>query len=64
MRELYRVHRATVARWLADARESVLREVKRQPQARHGLTDSELESLLRMARSNFDLSVSRVFRPG
>jgi RNA polymerase sigma-70 factor, ECF subfamily len=60
---LYQVHRATAARWLADVRESVLRGVKEALRRRGALTDSELESLLRMARSGLDFSIARLLRP-
>jgi RNA polymerase sigma-70 factor (ECF subfamily) len=59
---LYRVHRATAARWLAEAREAVMVGVKDNLRARGGLSDSELESMLRMARSGFEMSLSALFR--
>jgi RNA polymerase sigma-70 factor (ECF subfamily) len=59
---LYRVHRATAARWLAEAREAVMVGVKDHLRARAGLTDSELDSMLRMARSGFEMSLSALFR--
>jgi RNA polymerase sigma-70 factor (ECF subfamily) len=59
---LYQVHRATAARWLADVRETVLARVKETLRAQNGLTDSDLESILRMARSGIDLSMSTLLK--
>jgi RNA polymerase sigma-70 factor (ECF subfamily) len=59
---LHRVHRATAARWLADAREVVLVNVRKQMRLRCSLSDVELESLVSAVRDRFDLSISRVLR--
>jgi RNA polymerase sigma-70 factor (ECF subfamily) len=61
--KVYGVHRATAARWIADAREAVLRGVKGDLAARLVLTESQLRSVLGMARSGFDASISALFRP-
>jgi RNA polymerase sigma-70 factor (ECF subfamily) len=61
---LYRVHRATAARWLAEIRDTVLTRVKDGLRAGGALSDSELESVLRMARSGFDLSISTLLPQG
>ncbi|MDX2088015.1 MAG: hypothetical protein SFX73_09200 [Kofleriaceae bacterium] len=57
---LYRVHRATCARWLADARGDLGRATRKQLGAALGLGMSELESLLRFLDSDIELSVSRL----
>lgn len=62
---LYRIHRATVARTLAQAREMMMMETRRELAAQLGLADEQLESLVRAADSCIDLSLSRVLRaPG
>jgi RNA polymerase sigma-70 factor, ECF subfamily len=58
---LYRVHRATAARWLVDARERLAAETQRQMIARMNIDRSDYESLLRLIQSQLDVSISRVF---
>jgi RNA polymerase sigma-70 factor (ECF subfamily) len=55
-------HRATAARWIADARQAILDEARRRLEARLGLSPTEVQSLLRMLRSQLHLSVSRLLR--
>jgi RNA polymerase sigma-70 factor (ECF subfamily) len=57
---LERVHRATVARWLAGSREQVLDAVRDGLTRTLRLTDSESESLVRLVRSRIELSLRRV----
>jgi RNA polymerase sigma-70 factor (ECF subfamily) len=57
---LFSVHRATVARWIAEAREAILDEARRRLEARLGVSSSELQSLIRVVRSQLHLSVSRL----
>ena len=57
---LHGVHRATAARWLADARSSVLRGVEDTLRAEGPLTDSELESLLRTVAREIAPSLTRI----
>ncbi len=59
---LYRVHRATCARWLADARAELARGTRRQLTAALGLRGDEVESVLRMLDSDIELSLSRLLR--
>ncbi len=59
---LYRIHRATVARTLAQAREKMMMETRRELADQLGLADEQLESLVRAADSCIDLSLSRVLR--
>ena len=59
---LYSIHRATVARTLAQARETMMTETRRELAEQLGLADEQLESLVRAADSCIDLSLSRVLR--
>jgi RNA polymerase sigma-70 factor (ECF subfamily) len=57
------MHRATVARWLARAREEILESVEQVVQRDLGLTASEAQSVLRDVRSKLQVSVARLLRP-
>jgi RNA polymerase sigma-70 factor (ECF subfamily) len=57
---LYRVHRATAARWLAAVREKVLQATRAELAVRAGLRGEALTGLLSAIRSRLDLSLSRV----
>jgi RNA polymerase sigma-70 factor (ECF subfamily) len=61
---LYRVHRATCARWLADARADLARGTKRRLMGRLGAAAKaeEVDSLLRWLDSDIELSISRILR--
>jgi hypothetical protein len=54
-----RIGRSTAARWLAKARESILRETHRLLSARLRLTKPEVLSMLRLVQSEFDVSIHR-----
>ncbi len=56
----YGVHRATAARWRAAARGSLLVCVRRYFQQHHGVTDGELDSIVRLIRSQLQLSLTRL----
>lgn len=56
----YQVHRATAARWLASIREKLDREVRRLLRERQGLTDPEVDSLVRLVESRIQVSFQRV----
>jgi RNA polymerase sigma-70 factor (ECF subfamily) len=56
---LYRVHRATAARWLAAARQSLLEQTSLQLAAELGLTMERLRSILEIVISHVDLSLLR-----
>lgn len=56
---LYQVHRATAARWVASARELLLERTRRAFVAKHRLSKEEGESLMRLVRSQLDLSLHR-----
>ena len=57
---LYRVHRATCARWLADARADLGRGTRKRLVAALGLPTDEVDSLLRFLDSDIELSISRI----
>jgi RNA polymerase sigma-70 factor (ECF subfamily) len=57
---LYRVHRATCARWLADARAELGKHTRKRLIAALGLRVTEVESLLRFLDSDIELSISRI----
>jgi RNA polymerase sigma-70 factor (ECF subfamily) len=59
---LYRAHRATCARWLADARAELARGTRRRLTTSLGLRGDEVESVLRMLDSDIELSLSRLLR--
>ncbi|MBI5543117.1 MAG: sigma-70 family RNA polymerase sigma factor [Deltaproteobacteria bacterium] len=58
----YRVHKSTVCRWLAAAREQVLRRSQALLSERLNLNPSELHSLMRVAHSQLNLSVITCLR--
>jgi len=55
----YQVHRATAARWLTAIREKLDRETRRLLRERRGLTDPEVDSLVRLVESRIDVSFRR-----
>jgi len=57
---IYRVHRVTVARWLAAARRDVWRSARRTLEERLRMEGSDLHIVLRQIRSQLDLSLERV----
>jgi RNA polymerase sigma-70 factor (ECF subfamily) len=57
---IYKVHRATVARWIASARETLVAEARRRLAERLRVSRPELDSLLRQVRSALDVSVGRL----
>jgi RNA polymerase sigma-70 factor (ECF subfamily) len=59
---LFRVHRSTIARWIAAARVSILDEARRQLQRKLGLNAAEFESLAGVVRSQLSLSLSKILR--
>ncbi len=58
--ELHGVHRATAARWVAAAREKLVTATRRAFRDRAGLDASGCESVLRLLRADFDLTLRRV----
>lgn len=59
---LYGVHRVTASRWLADIRESLVSRVREHVQRELALTDSDVDSVVRLAREDLDASVERLLR--
>jgi RNA polymerase sigma-70 factor (ECF subfamily) len=55
--QLHRVHRKTVLRWIAEARQQVVVEAERRITEVVGVPQNDLASLLRLVRSRLDLSV-------
>ena len=60
--KLYRVHRATCARWLADARADLGKQTRKRLIATLGTHSEELESVLRFLDSDIELSISRILQ--
>jgi RNA polymerase sigma-70 factor (ECF subfamily) len=59
---LYQVHGATVSRWVAQARASILAETRRLLAKETQLATQELESVLRLAHSSLDVSIVKHLR--
>ncbi|MBL8681854.1 MAG: transcriptional regulator [Myxococcales bacterium] len=57
---MYSVHRATVVRWLADARSKVLSRTRRELAESLGATD--VDSTIALLESKLDASIERLFR--
>lgn len=58
--QIYDVHRATAARWLARARESLFQLTRAHLENELGVSQEEFASLVRLVRSRIDLSVCRL----
>ncbi|MBX3209745.1 MAG: transcriptional regulator [Labilithrix sp.] len=61
---LYEVHRATAARWVAAAREKLLLRTRRTFMLRARISSDECESIMRMVRSQLDVSLHRRLAAG
>jgi RNA polymerase sigma-70 factor (ECF subfamily) len=59
---LYRAHRATCARWLADARAELGKATRKRLIASLGIDRDDVDSLLRFLDSDIELSISRIMR--
>ena len=57
---LYRVHRATCARWLADARAELGKQTRKRLMAALSMPTNDVDSLLRFLDSDIELSISRI----
>lgn len=55
---LYGVHRATVARWIASARDGIAQTTQRLLAERLGLPAKDIESLVRLCQSRLDVGFS------
>lgn len=56
---LYQVHRATAARWVQGAREKLLTRTRRTFMLNARISSDECESIMRMVRSQLDMSLHR-----
>ncbi len=56
---LYHVHRATAARWVQSAREKLLTRTRRTFMLNARISSDECESIMRMVRSQLDVSLHR-----
>jgi RNA polymerase sigma-70 factor, ECF subfamily len=56
---LYQVHRATAARWVQSAREKLLVRTRRTFMLNARISSDECESIMRMVRSQLDMSLQR-----
>ncbi len=55
---LYRVHRATAARWLAQIREQLFSRTRELMKAELATSESELDSIMRVIQSKLDVSIA------
>jgi RNA polymerase sigma-70 factor (ECF subfamily) len=58
----YRVHRSTVARWLAHSREKIMDETKKRLTERLKIQGSEVDSLIGLVRSQLDVSIYKYLK--
>jgi RNA polymerase sigma-70 factor, ECF subfamily len=56
---LYQVHRATAARWVQSAREKLLTRTRRAFMVNARISSDECESIMRLVRSQLDMSLHR-----
>jgi RNA polymerase sigma-70 factor (ECF subfamily) len=61
---MYRAHRSTCARWLAEARAELTRRTRKRLIEALGVRTAELDSVLRFLDSDIELSISRILDPG
>ncbi|MBL4687290.1 MAG: hypothetical protein JKY37_22020, partial [Nannocystaceae bacterium] len=59
---LFGVHRTTVARWLEDARSSLVERTRAELSRRLDARDDTVRSLIGLVRSTIDLSVTRLLQ--
>jgi RNA polymerase sigma-70 factor (ECF subfamily) len=63
MAPVFRVHRATVARWLVALRRGVLEQMSRKISLTLRTSSSEFSSIVRLVRSDIRVSVGRILDP-
>jgi RNA polymerase sigma-70 factor (ECF subfamily) len=62
---IYRVHRATIARWIADARADLLERTRALLREQLAVEGPEFDSIMRLVTTDMDFTVSRLLkRPG
>jgi RNA polymerase sigma-70 factor (ECF subfamily) len=59
---IYRVHRITIVRWIDKARAKLAIETRRHLETRLGISRGELESIMRLIRSQMDVSLRTYLR--
>lgn len=59
---IYKVHRATIARWMAQTRQTLAEQTRRYLVEQSGIDDAELDALVGLAKSQIDLSLSRLLQ--
>jgi RNA polymerase sigma-70 factor (ECF subfamily) len=59
---IYEVDRSTVSRWLAQAREDLLRETERGLRTRLGVAPAEFQSIARLVTSQLDIDLPELLR--
>jgi RNA polymerase sigma-70 factor (ECF subfamily) len=57
---IYAVHRATAARWAAEARDALLEALRRRVTERLRVTDDEVDTLVRLVGSQVEVSLARL----
>jgi len=60
--EVYNVHRATAARWIAAVREKLGERIREELASRLRIEVSEIDSIVRLVQSRIDVSLDRVLR--
>ena len=60
---LYGVHRATAAKWVAQAREELRQNTKDVLKAQLGVESVEYRSIMRLIDSNLDMTLQHFFKP-
>lgn len=60
---IYGVHPSTASRWIAQARESLLRNTRRALMDKLGVGRKEVESILRLIHSRMDVTLGPLLRP-
>jgi RNA polymerase sigma-70 factor (ECF subfamily) len=58
--QLYEVHRATAARWLAQARDHLFDKTRARLHDELGLSATEFASIVKLVRSQLDVSICRI----
>jgi RNA polymerase sigma-70 factor (ECF subfamily) len=59
---IYRVHRTTAARWIAEAQRRLLEDTRHRLMARLGISRAECDSLVRAVRSRLDVTLNSFLR--
>lgn len=59
---MYGVHYATASRWLAAARRTLITQTRERLRGRLDVNEDELQSIMRLIRSDLDITLARVLR--